>query len=70
MERPYQIDERQDHTDFFHEVSEGGSNITPSEWDRAWAIEASARLAQIESGRVKSISLEETIARLRSILGE
>lgn len=60
MERPYPI----------NEVSESGSDVTSPEWDRVWAIEASARLAQIESGRVKCISLEEAMARLRGILGE
>jgi len=37
--------------------------------DSAWKAEASRRIAEIESGKVKGVPLEESLARARKIAG-
>jgi hypothetical protein len=37
--------------------------------DLAWRTEAQRRLAELESGQVQGVPLEETLARARAILG-
>ena len=40
-----------------------------SENDLAWRSEAQRRLAELESGQVQGVPLEETLAKARAILG-
>ena len=42
--------------------------ISP-EIDAAWRSEAHRRLAELESGKVKGVPLEESLAKARAILG-
>lgn len=37
--------------------------------DSAWKAEANRRIAEIESGKVKGVSLEESLSRARKIAG-
>lgn len=37
--------------------------------DSAWRVEAQRRLDELESGRVKGIPLEDTLARARKLIG-
>jgi hypothetical protein len=37
--------------------------------DAAWRSEAQRRLAELESGQVQGVPLEETLAKARAILG-
>ena len=39
------------------------------EIDAAWRSEAHRRLAELESGKVKGVPLEESLAKARAILG-
>jgi hypothetical protein len=40
-----------------------------SEIDAAWRSEAHQRLAELESGQMQGVPLEETLAKARAILG-
>jgi hypothetical protein len=39
------------------------------EVDEAWKLETRRRVAEIESGQVKGIPMEETLAKMRKIVG-
>jgi putative addiction module component (TIGR02574 family) len=42
-----------------------GEDIGPAEWEAAWAAEADRRLAEMESGKVPPIPVEEMMRALR-----
>jgi len=44
----------------------GGGNAAV---DSAWRVEAQRRLAELESGQVQGIPLEETLAKARKLIG-
>ena len=44
--------------------------LEESEWEAAWAIEIDRRIAEVESGAMKTIPIAEALAQLRAVVGQ